>query len=192
MLYIIITVVLLIFMIIAALIGFLIHFWWFSADSENKAWIFIDIAGRLKQKKGILLTKTSEGETWSYGDKEIVIVPNDSKSFPIKYWKHRRKIDVLNGNLLASPIGNFESEAGIGKIQLIKDLTLSHIGSDMVKSMQGRGISLTMLIIIIVIVAVVVGGGVFFFDKQSQKAVQTESTPAVPSKILPPSGEVTP
>lgn len=189
MIYLVIGIILLIFLAIAFLIGILTYYWFFSKDEEKKAWVFIDIAGRLKHKKGILLEKTSQGESWLYGNKETVIVPNDPKSYPIKYWKRRRKIDVLNGNMYASPIGYWQTETDTGKIQLIQDLTLSHIGRDMIGAMSSNKLNLGLIIVIVVIVAIAIGGGMFLFNRQSQ-AGKIQSTPA-PAQTLPPSGEVT-
>jgi flagellar basal body-associated protein FliL len=194
MIWIIIGITILIFLIMAFLLGILFYHWFYSADNPEKAWVFIDIAGRYKHVKGRLIDKKAEGEAWEYeiaGRKNIVVIPNDIKFYPIKYWKRRRVIGVQNNNIVASPLGDKKPEKETGNISLIKDLTLSHIGSDMVKAMSSGKTNWMILIIIIAIVVIIaVGGGIFLYSKQSQNNL-IPATPTI-STTLPPSGEVVP
>jgi len=195
MIWIIIGITILIFLIMAFLLGILFYHWFYSADNPEKAWIFIDIAGRYKHVKGVLSDKKDTGEVWKYniaGHKQIVVIPNDIKFYPIKYWKRRRVIGVQNGNVVASPLGDKKPEKETGNISLIRDLTLSHIGSDMVKAMSSGKINwLVFIIIIAIVVVIAVGGGIFLYSKQSQKNI-IPATPTTSSTTLPPSGEVIP
>lgn len=185
-----IGVILFILLLIASLLGFLFHYWFFSADSPDKAWVFVDIAGRYKTEKGHLLTKTDAGEVFKYGNNQIVAIPNNRKFYPVKYWKRRRVLGVCNGNIVASPLGDKQLEHEIGQETLIKELTLSHIGSDMVRAMSSAKVSIAMILIVIVITAIVIGGGIFAFNQfQKQSHQQVPATPTTPI-ILPPSGEV--
>ena len=188
--YLIITISILVFLVISFLLGLLVYYWYFAKDKPNAAWVFVDIAGRYVARKGKLVNQTSDGELFQYydcdGEQQIIAVPNIPKYFPIKYWKHKRVIGVLNGNIVASPLGNQQPEEETGKKTLLKDLALSHIGSGMIKAMSSTKTNIAMIIMIIVIVAMVIGGSLYYYNESNSTTMPTTN------QELPPSGEIGP
>lgn len=194
MIYFLATLILLMLMSLGVVIGVLIHRTWFGKNNPNEAWIFEKVGDSYLQHKGKLLDETNRSKLYSYNHNQFtVIVPKNSLSYPIVYWKRRRIIGVSSGNLIASPLGNAPIETDVDNATLVKNITLSHIGSEMVKAMQGFALNMGTVLVIVLVVALLIGGGIFAVNYARQSQNKPQEKPGTTQPIeqqLPPSGVV--
>lgn len=191
-----IIAIIVVFLIVFGLVGFVLgHFAFKRYNNPKLAWVFNLVGDTYKPEKGHLLEEVTDngirGSSYVYGkhnDRVLILYEKEDEK-PV-YWKYRRVLGVSNTNTIASPLGGRELPDRVEKPTLIRHLTLSHIGSDMLQAMSSTATNLLLIIIIIVVVVVAVAGGVMFFNNQSKNNQQQQTTQQTLPTKLPPSGEV--
>ena len=122
-------------------------------DDVSKAKIFRDIGLSYEVIDGVAIATSNTGITYQYGKNKTVIVPH---SYGIKYIKHKRVIGVgTSDSLLPNPLGVSRIERTENYSELIKQLTLGHIGADIVKAVSSSKFQLSW--IMIAIIAFIIG-----------------------------------
>lgn len=143
-------------------------------DNPNLASIFINKGLHCeKPVKGILHRKGKKGESFKYGQGNIVMIPNEYKR---RYYNNKRMVFVEHkGQIIASP---FDNDVPITESQaedLIYDICESHVVSDGLRALRGKSaVKLMSVIVIVVIIACV---GVFGYNYLSKQQSTQQNTP---------------
>lgn len=138
-------------------------------DNPKKAYIFLATGRHISLPiKGDMIGKpTKAGTRYKYANNEIIFVPTN---YGEKYIKCRRAIFISRyGQLIASPFDDDVSLSEDEKNDLIYDICESHIGSDVMRFIKGKG---AVSIIIVAIIAFVIGAAIVIGFTQFQKVNQ--------------------
>lgn len=140
--------------VVASISVISILFW--HSHTKNRydlALFLIDDGNETRTKKAKLIGRTNAASAYLADDKtgKAVYVPHD---YRVNYVKHRRRIDITSAYDLIYPEKNTCLEAS-KYLEIIKELTLDHIGSDIVRAIKGKGMGIGMVIIIAVIALIV-------------------------------------
>lgn len=144
-------------------------------NNPNKAMILILNGNNVDDIfQGKLHTKTKKGYSYKYNNGKSILVPKEYKEV---YCKNKRLLFLNHmGQLIASPFDRDIELSPDEKDGLITDLLESHIGSDSIRALRGKGALGTVLVAIIAFIlgAVIVFGFTQFQKVSQQKQVTTQ------------------